>query len=499
MRVRRHIAILTGLFVGCRLILTLGGLKFRTTALGNVHLLDLADLRDNPFGAFTSLHMQPPLFNFFVGAVLRWSPFPPAASFQLIYWGLGLATVLMLWMLLSDLGTRRWVATIAAGVVAVDPLLIRNESVLSYETPIAAILVALCLASARYLKRGDLRRLVPVLALLVIGVLMRAALNPLWLILAIALLLLLRPPKGSRRVIAASIVVALILVGLPMLQNATRFDSPGLSSYAGMNLQRITALQLPQHRLKQLIANGALSPAVAVTPFSSYAKYERYFGSCHPVTTNPFLGPVVKPHGGGANFNSYCFLPVYRQALRDSLKAARTNPGVYARSVVAASLIYVSWDGSTAKPTSSLWNDWNGMYGSFMLPVSIKYPLERRDPQPYAALMQLFLALEKVSVTMTVALLYVLASGARATWVVLRGRADASARTRVFIGFVVLSISVASVTLDIYENARFREPLDPLLLGLFVAALVQAVVAACERRRHHPDRHHRPEAETATT
>lgn len=480
---RRHLAIVVGAYALSRVVMFAGGVRFRDAALGRVHLADRVALAEHPFGAFTSLHIQPPLFNFFVGAVLRWSPFPSTFSFQVAYLAMGLATTAMLWMLLDDFASRRWITTVVVILVAWNPLFIRNESVLTYELPVTFLLVATVWCAHRYLQRPDLGRFVMVLAVLVAGVLTRAALNPLWFVAAVVVLLVLRRPVASRRAVAGVIVVAVLAIGLPIMHNAARFHTIGLSSYSGMNLQRITVLQLPRARLDALIAQGKLSGGAGVVPFSSYDAYAPFFPRCSPPEDDLFLGPVLKSDRGGTNLNSVCYLPVYLQARHDAVSVLRNDPAVYVRSVGIASLLYTAWGTYFAAPRSTWWESWSRVYEPLMSTVSVHYPFDASDPQPYARKLDGIAQVQPISLTVVFALLYVLGAGVVGAASLLRRRGDSNRATRVFVAFLVAGLTVVSVTLDIYENARFREPLDPLLLGFFFVWLLGAVTDGVGRVR----------------
>lgn len=478
-----HIGVVLVVFVVSRAAFIAGGLNFRANPPGQIQLLDLNELRADPFVAFTSLHIQPPLFNFFVGAVLRWSPFPAGVSFQVLYLLAGLVTVLCVWSLVRSLGAKAWIATAATIVVVLDPLLIRDESALTYETWVALLLAVTAWSADRYFRRPDLGRFVALLAVLVVGVLTRTTLNPLWLIGAVVLAMVMKPPRVRHRTAAVAVVVALACITVPLVHNKVRFDTLGFSSYAGMNLDRITVLQLPQHRLDQLIREGKVSPVAAVRPYSAYGKYAEYFPKCDPRNGNAALDDFEKGDSGRVNLNNVCFLPVYRQSLRDAFAVIRNEPGVYLQAVGVASKLYVGWDDYTIGTDSRLWHDWESIYGTAMLRVPVAYQFGHADPLPYPKMMLTLKDLIRFSITILLALALVLIQGLRGAGRLVRGRGDDSTRSRVFIAFMVLALSVVSVAFDTFENARFREPLDPLLLGLLTMWVLQGADGLVARRR----------------
>lgn len=470
-----HWAVVVGAFLAVRVAMVANGLRFQDDPAGQIHLLDLTELRADPFLAFTDLHIQPPLFNFFVGAVLRWSPFPAAVSFQVLYLAMGLITVLVLRALLVDLGARAWSATIATVAVALSPLAIRNEAVLTYETPTTMILVLSVFTFLGYVRRPGVLRLVLFTTTLVVGVLTRTTLNPLWFLGAVVLVVLARPPGRAWRPVAATITVAVVLVALPAVHNQIRFDTLGYSSFVGMNLSRATVLQLPRVERDRLIADGELSPAAAVVPYSFYDEYADLFGPCRAHTGSPVLDDVVKASSGDRNMNAECYLPAYRQARSDAVAALRADPGAYLRAVAASALVYPRWDVHAADPGNGLWRTWVRVYAPLTLPVPIAYTPLGADAQPYAKQVTDLVEVNRFSLTVAFGLVLAVVYGIRALVRIRRGRATPAEWARVYIAFTVVCITAVSVLFDSFENARFREPLDPLLLGPVYVLVIDGV------------------------
>ncbi len=482
-----HLATVVGGFLLVRVVLFIGGLHFTTSSRGQIHLLDLGVLRADPFVAFTDLHIQPPLFNFFVGSVLRWSPFPAGISFQVLYLAMGLVTVVALYALLLALGARGWIATVATVLVAWSPLAIRNEVSLTYETPTSMILVVSALALCRYLGRPSTLRLALFAATLVAGILTRTTLNPIWFLGAIVLVVLARPVGRAWRPTVAVIGIAVALAAAPAVHNTVRFDSPGYSSFLGMNLFRATVLQLPEATRDRMIDDGRLSRAALVRPYGFYDDYADVFGRCDPRTGSPALDDVVKETSGDRNLNSVCYLRVHRNARAEAFAALRTDPGAYARSVVGSAVSFVRWDLHTANPYNDWWRRWEvGLYAPLTVPVPVPSIMPSGDVQPYTEKMLGLVQLNRVSLTVTFGVVLALVYGIRSLLRIRRRNADGADWTRLYIAWTVVSIATVGILFDVFENARFREPLDPLLLGpVYVLGLegVRRVVVTLRSRR----------------
>lgn len=474
---RLHLAIVAGLYLASRVVFVANGLDFQGDVAGQDQLLDAKRLVADPFLAFTSNHIQPPLWNFFVGGVIHWSPFPSGISFQLIYLATGLVTVLALWELLHSLGAARWIATVSTLLVAASPLMIINEAILRYETLETAILTVSALALLKYVEKPSAPRLAAFAALLVVGVLTRTTLQPLWFVGALAIVLVCRPPRGWWRPAAGIVLGALLLVAVPMVHRSVSYGTLGFSSFWGMNLKRIAVMQLPQDDAERLVEEGKLSPIALVN--GPYGKYAPFLPKCSAHTGEPALDNVTKS-GGDINFNALCMIPVYEINAQDSLAAIRAEPRSYARSVGQAAALYAGWP--EVQNRSSVLDGWDNVYAPITVPIGIHMVLGSGDPQPLAAAFSP--GHVRVSITIILALVLALGLGARGAWRLVRGRATKSDHVRVYIGFTVVSLTAVSITMDFFENSRFRQPLDPLLLGpLFALVLGRAAKAVHSLRR----------------
>lgn len=488
----RQLAVIVGAFLGIRGVLFAGGLRFDANPVGQIHLLDLGQLHADPFLAFTSMHIQPPLFNFFIGGVLAWSPLPSGISFQLLYLAMGLTTVLALWRLLLGLGARLSIATAATVIVACSPLMIRNEAVLTYETPTTTIVVLSAWTFLRYVRRPWTSALAVFACTLVVGVLTRTTLNPIWFLGAVVLVVLARPPGRAWRPVAAVVAGAVVLVAIPAVHNQVRFDTLGYSSFVGMNLSRTTVMQLPRDRLDELIARGDLSPAAAVLPYSTYDDYVDIVGACEAASGSPVLDDVTKATSGDRNLNATCYLPVYRLARHDAVAALRADPAVYARAVAASVLIYQRWDVHAAEPDAAVWGWWSAIYAPLAVPVPLRWSPLGPDSLPAARAVTEMADKNRLSLTVAVGLALAVGYGIVGLARIRRRRDDPVAWTRVYIAFTVVCVSAVAVLFDTFENARFREPLDPLLLGPLWVLVLEGLGrgwARMRRRRGRGSRH----------
>jgi hypothetical protein len=460
-----------GLYGFSRIAFWISGGGFSTVLLNEAYqLLDPTWLAADPFGTAWRLHMQPPLFNLLVGLVLRWSPLPTALSFQIIYLLCGLVMVAALVDLLLGLGASALTACIGASVVALDPLLLSYQNILSYEYPVATLLVVAAWGLKRYARTRRAPAYVAFLGCGATAVMTRSLLHPLWLLAVVVFALVVCRPV-SWRVVGSLTAVAFVVVGGWMVKNEVIAGSPALSSWFGMNLERSVLSPFPEGRLDQLVREHRLSGAAKVPPFSPYESYKPFVDRCRSHSSHPDLGSTVKPNGG-PNLNAACFVPVYSQAQNIALHALRDQPGRYLSSRGTGSLLYVARSDAPQAPRTEVTDLLHDIANPLTLELTVTTDVGDWWITPFGTDHLSF----RVSLLMAGAIIYALGLGVVAAINLIRRRGD---RTRdvvlVFIAFTVVFVSLSSILFEFWEQNRLRVILDPLLLGLATMGIASGI------------------------
>ena len=316
------VLVVIGVFVAVRVAYWSPAAGFTTAALRTSwQLLDLHRLTADPFGSVALLHIQPPAFNLFVGVVERWSPISAAVTYQVLYAACGLTLLLVLRALLVELGCSELAATVGAVVVALDPVMLSYENTITYELPVATLLVVSGWCCARYARTRSTAHLVGFVAAITAAALTRALLHPLWLVAVFVLVVLAVRPRTGWRGVGAALAIPVVLVGGWILKNQVLFDEPTMSSILGGNLAHGVIAPMPRTAVDALIRDGKLTPAARVRAFSAYAAYQPAIGPCRTHWTPTVVRALVK-EDGISNFNAVCFLRVYRQEQHNALGAA---------------------------------------------------------------------------------------------------------------------------------------------------------------------------------
>lgn len=445
-------------------------------------LLDLRVLGDDPVGATWYLHTQPPLHNLVIGLV-AWAPLPLAGTLFVLYGLSLLATGLLLHDLLMRWRLRPVSAGVVTAIAVAQPSLAKTVHLVSYEVPVAMLVVGSLWAIQRHLDRPGLRRLLLVSTTLTLGVLTRSLLHPLWLVAVLTIVLIARPVPP--RHVAAAVAIPLVLVGGWMAKNAALYDVPTTSSWLGFNVQRGVTGPMVRSDVEAAVADGTVSPLALRQPWDLPGRYAEWTTGCRPAHGHPSVTATMKNRRQEteiANFNFECYLPAYEQAQADALALIRRSPRRYAATRVH-SLMMTFQQVDSGWRMEQYWLD--GLYAPFLLEVGYTTDmrdwnlplLPGRDSHPVES-----------SLTLMACTLVVLTrSGMAAARLARRGwrsRDGWPAAEIVWIvaGWTVVVVLFGSSLVELGENGRFRAALDPLLVALPAAALLQRLPGTRQHR-----------------
>lgn len=444
--------------------------------------LDSVDnLMANPFTSTWYRHVQPPLYNLYIGSVLRWSPFPPIGTIYV----LSLATLLAAGLLLSDLLMRWRVHPWAAGLIAAfaiaGPNLLSTIVISSYEVPVMAMLVLSFWLFQRYLDDPRPGLLVGLSVALTAASLTRSLLHPVWVIGFLLIAVVAR--RVPARVTAAAFAIPIVLIGGWMVKNMVMFDTATTSSWLGFNLQRGVVAPMAKSDVDRSVADGDITGLATVEPWQKLEVYEEWGDDCVPTDRHPSLSDETwKIKVGGANFNHECYLPLYAEAQENALTLIRKYPGRYLRTRLAITpssfaMSEVGVDTATRSPAgtgrpSRTWMD--SMGDVVLVPMTVHLGMDDWN-LPFFRVPELTF---RISLTLVVASLFLLARGFLAISRLVRSGLRDGPRSwdtgellwLVVAGTAVLVIVVGNL-IEFGENGRFRATLDPFLLAMPLAAV----------------------------
>ncbi|MCU1468752.1 MAG: hypothetical protein JWM72_4680 [Actinomycetia bacterium] len=493
----RGTSIVICVFLAVRIVYWVTGGGFSTIMLhASWQLLDDKQLAAHPFQSVALLHIQPPLFNLFVGSVQRWSPLTTAVSLQFAYLGCGLVLVVALRLLLCDLGFAPWAATASACVVAVNPILLAYENTATYEYPVAALLVVSAVLCARYARDRRVATFTWFTITLTTIVLTRALLHPIWLILCMALVYVVVQDRAPARRYLAAIAIPLVLLGGWIVKNEVLFRQPTLSSWFGMNLARGVLAPLPRKDVDALIRSGELSAAARLRPLSSYDTYAPFFGQCKSSFRQDVVRSPTK-HDGQSNFNAQCYLRVYDDAQHNALNAIASRPGAYLATRWPSAAQHFSLPtldklapGADPFRHNTVIQGLGRGFDWLLLPVSATVDDHNWTVPLFSNGTRYKI---RVSIVLALATLLVAIQGVHGASALLRRKRTPANLTWAYLGFTTIFITVISVATEYGENERFRVLLEPIVIGVLTAHVLTIASRLFRRLTTRDETHaHRP-------
>jgi hypothetical protein len=448
---------------GSRVVYHALGVRFDDSPLQSYwQYLDPVLLREDLLSSVWHLHTQPPLYNLFLGGVLKLGG-DSRDLFAAGYLALGFAGAFALFELMRRLDLPAAIAAVLSLIFFASPAAVLYENWLYAEYPVlvALLVAALCLhmfASGRGMRFAALA-----FGCAAFVVLTRTLFHPVWLLAVVALTFLLQP--GRRREVLAASVVPLLVVGALQLNALVQFGNTSMTSCTGLNVFRVVTAQVPLPERRELASRGVLSPYAVPNPFTlprtRPAAFRREPRHGVAVLDNPLKS------NGHVNVGHAAYVDICGDLTADGVELARRHPDVLRRSVQRGFEIY--W-----RPASqyALFSERNrDATHEVERAASILLGQVDRDPEPGD--FSLWAQLDEIAWVLLLAYVLVFAIAVRALIRVLRRREPATADTLVaaFVAMTVLLVTTFGNVLESGENNRFHFALDPLVLAVVAANL----------------------------
>ena len=336
LRAGRHwvpLVVVAGVFAASRAAAYAAGVRFDSSPLGLYgQIVDPELLKTRLAESLFYLHGQPPLFNLYLGVLLKAFGAHYASIAQATYILLGIVGAFALYGLLFRLGCSTWLSVALAVLIAVAPPTILYENWLFYEYSVAVLLVLSGFALAGFMSRPSFLSGSFFFLLLAAVIWMRSTFQIVWMLFAAGLVMLAL--RTRKQLVLRALLVPLLLVVALYGKNLALFDLPSTSSWFGMNWAKMIFTSVSPADRARLVERGALSRVSLVAPFS---ELEAYRGS---VTLSRPSGIAVldETHlpSGTPNLNNRSYVRISNLYLRDSLRLVREEPSAYARSVLKA-------------------------------------------------------------------------------------------------------------------------------------------------------------------
>jgi 4-amino-4-deoxy-L-arabinose transferase-like glycosyltransferase len=452
------------------------GIRFDASPLIDFwQYIDPALLRDDLWSSLWHLHTQPPLYNLYLGVVLK-AGGEYVSVFHWTYLLAGLAMTLALFALLNRLGVGRWWSVAAAVAFAASPPTVLFENWLYVEYFVAAGLVAGALFLLRFAAEGRTRDLAAAFALFGAIVLSRPLFHLVWLLLLVAVVALLQPLRRRQLLLVAAlpVLVCVLIYG----KNLVEWSSPSATTCLGNNLFRVMTLQLDEPTRRRLVRDGELSAYALQNPLTLIVTAPKLVPRERP--TGVALLDRVRKSTGAENLDAKALVKVCDAYSEDALHVARTRPSAFAHGIATGSLIYM-------RPSSDYYlverhngSHIHGLERAFATIVFGQFDRTAVDGSGR-------LGDNLAGIGWFIPIAYLLALGASvATLRHARRHRELSSPEAMFAAFFLLNlvwVTAAGNLLEAGENNRFRFLLDPLTTVVLVVWLRNHARNLIGRRR----------------
>ena len=313
------------------------------------------------------LHSQPPLFNLFLGLVLKASPIP-SLSFEILFKTAGALIPLLFFDILTTFRIRSLLAFILTIIFMLNPTLILYEHLLYY-TYIEAFCVLLALFALLHWTTS--KKIIYLLlfwtTLLCLGMI-RSLFHPLFFLITSLFLGFFLSYRAYSRYLAKKFLLCSLIVLIPLslicIKNASVYGFFGTSSWDGMSLwvkaNGFAREQLEDFYITGVISRDALNAALETfQPITSYYdQAELNEIDCHHDADCSVWKSTGKP-----NYNHSGYVRLSKQLWRDASSLIASNPTLF------SFYTFVSYG-------LMLWHASDSVHALFMHNMQIVEPLE---------------------------------------------------------------------------------------------------------------------------
>lgn len=446
------------LFVVSRVIVSFFGIHLEYKALFQYwQYLDVETLRHHLLRGVWYDHAQPPLFNIFLGIVLKLSGSYAPVVFSVIFKGITLTNTFLLLTLLKRLVKHPLIPLALSLLYLLSPATMITECELFYTSFITMMLLWSCFFLLRLGQEANWKNSIGFFGTLVIICLTRSMYHLVWLVAVGAILLVCYRKKAGFGKLLVCSLAATLLVGSWYLKNYIIFKSFSTSTWIGMNLARNV---FHDDIITDSSKIGAYKPFSDITvykPFLTGNAKQKY----RSLNDRDLLQPLK--NDSFTNLNHIDYMEVSQKYLRASEDYIKAHPFAYLKNVVQSCIIYFApATRYTLTEREARKIKYYDLIYSFNLSHFATGKQQRRIALTISAFPKMLVYLFVFFLLIRTAI-----------------REKRISLLNLFIIAVIGYIFTVSSLLEHYENMRFRFEAEPLFLLL----LAQVLTAVLQKKR----------------
>jgi hypothetical protein len=463
------VVVVTIAFLLSRLLYYAAGVRFDASPLGAAYqFIDPVLLRKNLLESIFYLHSQPPLFNLFLGCVLKLFPGDETPVFLIVWMLLGYTLAMTMLFLMRRLGVGKRINLVLTLLFIIGPQCVLFENWLFYTMPVAALISLSALWLHKYVSDGRFRDGLVFFLLLSIIALTRSLFHIAWFVM-VAAMLFWYFRKNRRRTVIAMLLPFLLVLSL-YVKNGLLFGSFSSSTWLGMNVARMATFRLGEDVRREMVRKGELSPLALTERFRPLQEYRGVIRDSTK-TGIAVLDQEVKSTGE-INFNNREYIELSRGYMRDALHVVAHKPGVYLDAYIHSYFTYLlpSTNYLFVEVNRRHIRGFDRIYNLLLLAQPVSYDTERSEKGSANYIVTTLLTM---SLVLFVAVPFLTLYGWRVARRSLKqgGEASPFAITLLYISLNLAYVTIVGNAFEMAENNRFRFTIDPYFLtvaGIFL-------------------------------
>jgi len=451
-------------FTVSRLVFWSFGIRFDFSIIGwGWQFLDIRILQDQLLQGLLYLHAQPPLFNFFLGIVLKVCPHSVGICLHTVFFLLGflLYTALYYYLRLEKF-SRIW-SVFLSFLFIVSPTCVLYESWFFYTYPVAVFLAVGATTLRKFESSLQLRWAWIFIGMVTAVCLIRSAFHLVFLLICIILPAIPLKRQVMRKFAVGALLITSIVIML-YLKNLVLFGFPGPSSWTGMNFFRAASHAVPRRIIKKLVSEDRISSIALIPPFSTLDEYPAEYSRDQDnlsvfALTQRYKGPEIP------NFNNPAYIAISQDYLTAAKKLIRLYPQAYLYTVLDAWSIYCrpSWDYGLVENNAEAISP----YIQFLFALREKRQITFH-PRPFLIGKKRVIHIPLQDLIIFSLLLPLIAVlSLNKLWKMLKEKSP-DGTAYLFMAFAVFYVAIIGNAVEWGENNRFRVMTDPLLYLLFL-------------------------------
>lgn len=461
-----QVLIIITVFVASRFIAILLGIHLDIIALSAYwQYLDIDTLRNHLLRGVWYDHAQPPLFNLFLGYVLKIGGTHYILLFDIILKLISLCNALLLFTIVKRLSTVSFLPMLAALLYILSPATIIFEAELFYTGLVSLFLLISVFYLIRLTESDRWLNAFGIFFPLTLLCLTRSVYHIVWLFIIAATLIFYFRRKAPLNKLILTSLISILLVGSWYVKNKFLFDKLTASSWIGMNMARNV---FHDNELKDS------NRIEAYEPFSRISVYRKFL---NPEFENKFKGLNDRDllqemkNDSFINETEVSYIPVSELYQKASMDFIRKHPGAYAKNVFQSSILFF-----TPGTLYSLAVEKTGKIKYYDLLYSFNLTTFARDKKERRILLTIS-AMPKLILYAFV--FFILAR------ITLQSRSITP--WNLFILITIGFVFGISSFFEHYENMRFRFETEPLFL-ILAAQVFSRLFSRFQIRRRAPIR-----------